>query len=79
MTVQCSCVCMFADYDACICSLAVRSSMPDFYEKMKSRLRTEAQGADTVVWLAVSKEAIHHASGCFFQGERGLCPSAQKW
>ncbi|XP_023687572.1 dehydrogenase/reductase SDR family member 12 isoform X1 [Paramormyrops kingsleyae] len=49
---------------------AVRSSMPDFYEKMKSRLRTEAQGADTVVWLAVSKEAIHHASGCFFQDRK---------
>ncbi|XP_032998632.1 dehydrogenase/reductase SDR family member 12 isoform X1 [Lacerta agilis] len=46
---------------------AVRSSMPDFYEKMKNRLRTEGQGADTVVWLAVSHEAGKQASGQFFQ------------
>uniref|UniRef100_A0A670HXT7 Dehydrogenase/reductase 12 n=1 Tax=Podarcis muralis TaxID=64176 RepID=A0A670HXT7_PODMU len=46
---------------------AVRSSMPDFYEKMKNRLRTEDQGADTVVWLAVSREAGKQASGQFFQ------------
>ncbi|XP_062981302.1 dehydrogenase/reductase SDR family member 12 isoform X2 [Elgaria multicarinata webbii] len=46
---------------------AVRTSMPDFYEKMKNRLRTEAQGADTVVWLAVSPAACKQASGQFFQ------------
>uniref|UniRef100_A0A8C8SGM2 DHR12 reductase n=1 Tax=Pelusios castaneus TaxID=367368 RepID=A0A8C8SGM2_9SAUR len=46
---------------------AVRSSMPDFYEKMKNKLRTEAQGADTVVWLAVSPAAAKRASGLFFQ------------
>ncbi|XP_032534985.1 dehydrogenase/reductase SDR family member 12 isoform X4 [Chiroxiphia lanceolata] len=46
---------------------AVRSSMPDFYERMKNSLRTEAQGADTVVWLAVSAEAIKLPSGLFFQ------------
>ena len=32
---------------------AVRSSMPEFYEKMKDRLRTVEQGADTIVWLAL--------------------------
>ncbi|XP_062423036.1 dehydrogenase/reductase SDR family member 12 isoform X2 [Rhea pennata] len=46
---------------------AVRSSMPDFYQKMKNALRTEAQGADTVVWLAVSPEATKLPSGLFFQ------------
>ncbi|XP_060642863.2 dehydrogenase/reductase SDR family member 12 [Anolis sagrei] len=46
---------------------AVQSSMPDFYEKMKNKLRTEAQGADTVVWLAVSSAARKQASGLFFQ------------
>uniref|UniRef100_A0A8C3LB71 Dehydrogenase/reductase SDR family member 12 n=1 Tax=Chrysolophus pictus TaxID=9089 RepID=A0A8C3LB71_CHRPC len=46
---------------------AVRSSMPDFYQKMKNSLRTEAQGADTVVWLAVSSEAAKLPSGLFFQ------------
>ncbi|XP_056416334.1 dehydrogenase/reductase SDR family member 12 isoform X2 [Hyla sarda] len=49
---------------------AVRSSMPDFYEKMKNRLRTEEQGADTVVWLAVSPAATKHASGLFFQDRK---------
>lgn len=48
---------------------AVRSSMPDFYERMKNWLRTEAQGADTVLWLAVSAEATKLPSGLFFQGE----------
>ncbi|XP_064264971.1 dehydrogenase/reductase SDR family member 12 isoform X3 [Passer domesticus] len=46
---------------------AVRSSMPDFYERMKSSLRTEAQGADTILWLAVSAEATKLPSGLFFQ------------
>ncbi|XP_068123227.1 dehydrogenase/reductase SDR family member 12 [Hyperolius riggenbachi] len=46
---------------------AVRSSMPDFYEKMKNRLRTEEQGADTVVWLAISPAATKQPSGLFFQ------------
>lgn len=43
--------------------------MPDFYEKMKNKLRTEAQGADTVVWLAVSDAASRQPSGLFFQGQ----------
>ncbi|NP_001279221.1 coiled-coil domain-containing protein 122 [Callorhinchus milii] len=47
---------------------AVRTSMPDFYEKMKNRLRTEGQGADTVVWLAISNVQSQHPSGLFFQG-----------
>ncbi|XP_063808024.1 dehydrogenase/reductase SDR family member 12 [Pseudophryne corroboree] len=49
---------------------AVRSSMPDFYEKMKNRLRTEEQGADTVVWLAVSSAATKLPSGLFFQDRK---------
>jgi len=53
--------------------LAVRSSMPDFYQKMKNILRTEAQGADTVVWLAVSSEATKLPSGLFFQGRPAVC------
>ncbi|XP_037542167.1 dehydrogenase/reductase SDR family member 12 [Nematolebias whitei] len=46
---------------------AVQSSMPSFHAKMQSRLRTEAMGADTVVWLAASAAAIKHPSGLFFQ------------
>ncbi|XP_069495835.1 dehydrogenase/reductase SDR family member 12 [Ambystoma mexicanum] len=46
---------------------AVRLSMPDFHQKMKNKLRTEAQGADTALWLAVSPAASKQASGLFFQ------------
>uniref|UniRef100_A0A4W3H0E7 Dehydrogenase/reductase (SDR family) member 12 n=1 Tax=Callorhinchus milii TaxID=7868 RepID=A0A4W3H0E7_CALMI len=49
---------------------AVRTSMPDFYEKMKNRLRTEGQGADTVVWLAISNVQSQHPSGLFFQDRK---------
>ena len=37
---------------------AVRTSMPEFYEKMKDKLRTVEQGADTIIWLACSKSAL---------------------
>lgn len=46
---------------------AVQTSMPSFHAKMQSRLRTEAMGADTVVWLAVSAAAPKQKSGLFFQ------------
>merc|ERR1712150_184223 len=49
---------------------AVRYAMPWFYEKMKDKLRTPAQGADTIVWLAIATkdEAIDpKRSGDFFQ------------
>lgn len=46
---------------------AVQTSMPSFHAKMQSRLRTEAMGADTVVWLAVSSSATKQKSGLFFQ------------
>ncbi|KAK4289241.1 hypothetical protein Pmani_037784 [Petrolisthes manimaculis] len=46
---------------------AVRTSLPQFYEMMKETLRTPTQAADTVVWLAISKTAIKHPGGLFFQ------------
>ena len=36
---------------------AVRSSLPRFWSVMRGRLRTPAEGADTVVWLAASPGA----------------------
>lgn len=30
--------------------------MPSFYEQFKKSFRTVEQGADTVIWLAISKE-----------------------
>lgn len=49
---------------------AVQSSMPSFHAKMQSKLRTEAMGADTVVWLAVSAAAVKQPSGLFFQDRK---------
>lgn len=48
--------------------LVIANAMPDFYRSMKERLRTPEQGADTVVWLAVSEAAVTNASGKFFHG-----------
>ena len=47
---------------------AVRTAMPDFYEKMKTRLRTTEEGADTIIWLALSEAALKQQSGLFYQG-----------
>lgn len=48
--------------------LVIANAMPDFYRSMKERLRTPEQGADTVVWLAVSEVAVKNPSGKLFQG-----------
>lgn len=49
---------------------AVRMSMPEFYEKMKDKFRTAEQGADTLVWLAVSNAALQQPTGLFFQDRK---------
>lgn len=49
---------------------AVRSAMPDFYEKMKNRLRTAEEGADTLVWLALAESVTTLDSGLFFQDRK---------
>jgi dehydrogenase/reductase SDR family protein 12 len=44
--------------------------MPDFYNKMKDKLRTVEQGSDTIVWLALAKSAVvdpKNKGGQFFQ------------
>lgn len=48
---------------------AVSKSMPQFHQMMGERLRRVEQGADTVVWLALSKAAARTHSGQFFQGQ----------
>ncbi|KAJ8012982.1 hypothetical protein DPEC_G00048550 [Dallia pectoralis] len=61
---------------------AVRLSMPDFHAKMQNKLRTEAMGADTVVWLAVSAAASNQPSGLFFQDRKAVpthLPLASSW
>lgn len=49
---------------------AVFTSMPQFHQMMGDRLRSVEQGADTVVWLALSRAAARTRSGQFFQGEQ---------
>ncbi|KAM6179098.1 dehydrogenase/reductase SDR family member 12 [Rhynchocyon petersi] len=49
---------------------AVQLSMPGFHNRMKDRLRSPAQGADTVLWLALSPAATAHPSGLFFQDRK---------
>lgn len=44
--------------------------MPEFHRMMGERLRSVEQGADTVVWLALSRAAGKTRSGQFFQGEQ---------
>lgn len=44
----------------------VKTSIPEFYNAMKSRLRTAEQGADTIVYLAAAEEARSFKSGEFF-------------
>ncbi|XP_061026962.1 dehydrogenase/reductase SDR family member 12 isoform X1 [Eubalaena glacialis] len=47
----------------------VRLSMPRFHARLGARLRSEAQGADTVLWLALAPTAAAQPSGRFFQGD----------
>ncbi|KAG7229276.1 hypothetical protein INR49_012934 [Caranx melampygus] len=49
---------------------AVSTSMPQFHQMMGERLRSVEQGADTVVWLALSRVAARTRSGQFFQDRR---------
>jgi NAD(P)-dependent dehydrogenase (short-subunit alcohol dehydrogenase family) len=44
---------------------SVRSSLPRFHRIMRNILRSPAEGADTVVWLAACERA-REWSGCFF-------------
>ncbi|XP_054471208.1 dehydrogenase/reductase SDR family member 12 [Anoplopoma fimbria] len=51
---------------------AVQTSMPSFHAKMQAKLRTEAMGADTAVWLAASAAATKQPSGLFFQDRKAV-------
>lgn len=48
---------------------AVQSSMPGFHRKMKDRLRTSEQGADTIMWLSVA-DMSKETSGAFYQDRK---------
>uniref|UniRef100_A0A8C6S4R6 Flj13639 n=1 Tax=Neogobius melanostomus TaxID=47308 RepID=A0A8C6S4R6_9GOBI len=48
----------------------VANAMPDFHRSMKASLRSPEQGADTVLWLALSEAATKNPSGRFYQDRR---------
>ncbi|GAB6029579.1 Dehydrogenase/reductase SDR member 12 [Chamberlinius hualienensis] len=48
----------------------IQNSMAEFYTKMKDKLRTIEEGADTGVWLAVSQAVAQLPSSLFFQDRR---------
>jgi dehydrogenase/reductase SDR family protein 12 len=43
----------------------VRTALPSFKESMGSSLRTSEQGADTIIWAAISDEVLEKESGSF--------------
>lgn len=47
----------------------VRSSLPRFYRLTRSILRSWAEGADTIVWMAVAPEAHSHSGELLFDRE----------
>jgi len=57
---------------------AVRSSLPRFHAVMRDRLRTAAEGADTVLWLAASKSATGR-SGRFWFDRAVRSPHLLPW
>lgn len=44
----------------------LEKSMPDFYNATKNQLRSEDQGADTIVYLAIANDVLSFRSGDFF-------------
>lgn len=52
---------------------AVRSSMPEFYEKMKNELRSAEQGADTIVWAVIAERVRKEfPNGSFFEDRQAV-------
>ena len=57
---------------------AVRTSLPRFWQAMQGRLRTPAQGADTVIWLA-SSAAGGGSTGQFWFDRAPRSPHLLPW
>lgn len=57
---------------------AVRSSLPRFHSVMQGRLRSPAEGADTVLWLAAS-DAARGRSGRFWFDRAVRSPHLLPW
>jgi hypothetical protein len=57
---------------------AVRTSLPRFWNTMQGRLRSPAEGADTLVWLAASP-AVRGETGRFWFDRRPRSTHLLPW
>lgn len=44
----------------------LQKAMPSFHSSQSSMLRTTAQGADTIIWMAIAQDPLLQSSGLFF-------------
>ncbi|KAJ1916216.1 Dehydrogenase/reductase SDR member 12 [Tieghemiomyces parasiticus] len=52
----------------------VQSSLPSFHKMIGKNLRTLPQGVDTVIWAAVSPEALKVPNGSFLEDRKAISP-----
>ncbi|KAK8775115.1 hypothetical protein V5799_031541 [Amblyomma americanum] len=52
----------------------VKEAVPKLLRKVSVRCRSVEEAADTILWLAISRAALKHSSGMFFQDRRTTCP-----
>ncbi|XP_065840810.1 dehydrogenase/reductase SDR family member 12-like [Oscarella lobularis] len=50
----------------------VETSMPSFYNRFHEKFRSVEQGADTIIWLALSKEIPEDGNGKFYCDRRAV-------
>ncbi|XP_064458345.1 dehydrogenase/reductase SDR family member 12-like [Ornithodoros turicata] len=52
----------------------VKAVVPKVLGKINVSCRTVEEAVDTVLWLAISRAALKHSSGMFFQDRKTTCP-----
>ncbi|MBC7538454.1 MAG: SDR family NAD(P)-dependent oxidoreductase [Bacteriovorax sp.] len=57
-------------------TLGLKESLPKFYSLMGNRLRSPAEGADTILWLLMTDEALY--SGSFYFDRKKVSPYITK-
>lgn len=45
---------------------SVKDAMPEFYEKMKEKLKSPEEAADTIIWLSLCKPNLINNGGFYF-------------
>ncbi|KAJ1550886.1 Dehydrogenase/reductase SDR member 12, partial [Nowakowskiella sp. JEL0078] len=52
----------------------VQTSIPEFHSTMEGNLRTQLQGADTIIWASISEEAKSLRNGVFLFDRKEVSP-----